>query len=105
MFSIDKMPLLLLRMNLPQIFTVYLGAPKAFEDFQENILGRVILVYNRYSEHSVCNLTKRRSVQTKFSEESFENRWLYMAPSEQSEIAACNVIQFLTIKISFGNLL
>ena len=28
-----------------------------------------------------------------------------MAASEQSKIAACNVIRFLTIKISFGILL
>ena len=32
------------------------------EDFQENILGGVILVYNPYSEQSVCNLTKRRTL-------------------------------------------
>ena len=72
------------------------------EDFQENILGGVILVYNRYSEQSVCNLTKRRTLLTVFSGEIFRNRWLWTAKSEQS---ACNVIQFLTIEISFNVLL
>ena len=28
----------------------------------KNNLGGVILVYNRYSEQSVCNLTKRRAL-------------------------------------------
>ena len=62
------------------------------EDFQENILAGAILVYNRYSEQSVCNLTKRRTVLPVFSEEIFENGWLWPAASEQSTIAACNVI-------------
>ena len=31
-------------------------------NFQKNILGGVILVYNRHSEQSVCNLTKRRTL-------------------------------------------
>ena len=57
---------------------------KLLEDFQVNIIGRVILVYNRYSQQSVC-------------------KWA--AASEQSEIVACNVIQFLTIKIYFGIIL
>ena len=72
------------------------------EDFQENILGGVILVYNRYFEQSVCNLTKRSTLSTVFSGEIFRNRWLSTANSEQS---ACNVIQFLTIEISFSVLL
>ena len=51
---------MLLRKNLPQnIYNLqYLGAPKAFRRFLENILGRVILVYNCYFEQSVCNLAK-----------------------------------------------
>ena len=40
-----------------------------------------------------------------FSGEIFENEWLWTATSEQSKIAACNVIRFLTIKIYFGILL
>ena len=43
------------------------------EDFQENNLGRVILVYNRYSEQSVYNLTKTGTLQSVFSGEIFEN--------------------------------
>ena len=39
------------------------------EDFHENILGGVILVYNRYSEQSVCNLNKRRTLPPLFSGE------------------------------------
>ena len=39
----------------------------------ENILGGVILVYNRYSKQSVCNLTKRR---TFCQQEILENRCL-----------------------------
>ena len=75
------------------------------EDFQENILGGVILVYNRHSEQPVCNLTKRRTLPPVFPGEIFENGWLWTAASEQSKIAACNVIRFLTIKISFRILL
>ena len=71
------------------------------EDFQEKILGGVILVYNRHSEQSVCNLTKRSTLPPVFPGEIFENGWLWTAASEQSKIAACNVIQFLTIKIFF----
>ena len=37
--------------------------------------------------------------------EIFENGWLWTAASEQSKIAACNVIQFLTIKNCFGIML
>ena len=75
MFSIEKMSPLLLRMNLPQIFTVYdiYALRKLSEDVQENILGRVILVYNRYSEQSVFNLTKTSAQQPVFSGEMFEN--------------------------------
>ena len=50
----------------------YLCAPKAFEDFQENILTAVILVYNRYSEQPVCDLTKRRTLPSVFSGDTFE---------------------------------
>ena len=75
------------------------------EDFQENIPGGVILVYNRYSEQPVCTLIKRRILPPVFSGEIFENGWLWTAASEQSKIAACNVIRFLIIKISFRILL
>ena len=78
---------------------------KLLEDFQENILGGVILVYNRYPEQSVCNLTKRRTLPPVFPGEIFENGWLWTTASEQSEIAACNVIRFLTIKTCFRILL
>ena len=40
-----------------------------------------------------------------FSGEIFEFGGLWTAASEQSEMAACNVIRFVTIKISFGILL
>ena len=38
------------------------------EDFQENILGRSILIHNCYSEQSVFNLTKTRTLQPDFLE-------------------------------------
>ena len=85
-----------------------LNSPSQAEDFQENILGGVILVilvYNRYSEQPVCNLTKRRTLPPAFSGETFENGWLWADASEKSKIAACNVIRFLTIKIYFNILL
>ena len=69
--------------------------------FQENILGGAILAYNRYSEQPVCNLTKTRTLAPVFSGEIFDNGWRWTAASEQSKIAGWNVIQFLTIKISF----
>ena len=75
------------------------------EDFQENILGGDILVYKGYSEQPVCNLSKRRTLPAVFRGEIFENGWLWTAASEQTKIAACNVIRFLTIKISFGIML
>ena len=48
MFSIDKNSTMLLRMNLPWIFTIYdiYALQKLSEDFQEDIFGRVILVYD-----------------------------------------------------------
>ena len=55
------------------------------EDFQENIFGGVNLVYNRYSEQSVCNLTKRMTLPPVFPGEIFENEWLWTAASEQSK--------------------
>ena len=77
---------LLLRTNLPQLFAVY--DIQAFQniskDFQENILGGAILVYNHYSEQPVCNLTKRRTPPPVFSGEIFENGWFWTA-SEQSK--------------------
>ena len=75
------------------------------EDFQENILGGVILVYNRHSEQSLCNLTKRVTLPPVFPGEIFKNGWLRTAASEQSKIATYNVIRFLTVKISFRILL
>ena len=75
------------------------------KDLQENILGGVILVYNRYSEQSVRNLTKKGLYHPAFSGKIFKNGWLWTAASEQYKIAACNVIRFLTIKVSFGILL
>ena len=59
-------------------------------------------LHYRYSEQSVCNLSKRRTRQPVSSGEIFENGWLRTAPTEQSEITACDIIQFLTMKISFG---
>ena len=78
---------LLLRIDLPQIFTIYhiYVLRKLSEDFQESILGGVILVYNRYFEQPVCNLTKIRTLPPVFSVEIFENGWLWTAASEQSK--------------------
>ena len=75
---------LLLRTNLPQIFTNYdIYAPSNLsEDFQGNFLGGGTLVYNRYSEQTVRNLTKRRTSPPIFSGEIFENGWLWTAASE-----------------------
>ena len=75
MFGIDKMLTLLLRINSPQIFTIYniLALRKLSQDFQQNILAEVILVYCRYSEQSVCNLTKRRILIPEFCGEIFKN--------------------------------
>ena len=42
-------------------------------------------MYNRYSEQSVCNLTKRRTLPSLFSGEIFENGWLWTVASEQSK--------------------
>ena len=82
-----------------------------------------ILVYNCYSEQPVCNFTKRRTQPPVFFGEIFENAllwaaaskqskrriskktFLWTAASKQSKIPACNVIQFLTIKISLRILL
>ena len=71
----------------------------------QKILGRVILVYYCYCEQSVCNLTKRRTLQPIFSGEIYENGWLPTAASEQSEITAYDIIEFLTINFFFGILL
>ena len=105
MFTIDKMSPILLRMNLPQICTIYdiQALQKLSEDFQENILDKVILAYNRYSDQSVYNLT----LKPVFSGEIFENGQLWTAASEQSEIAACNVMMFfynvtLNVNIEFS---
>ena len=71
------------------------------EDFRENTLGRVIVVYNCFSKQSLCNLTKRMTLPLLFPGEIFQNGWLWTAASEQSRIAACNFIRFLRIKIFF----
>ena len=49
MLDIHKMSPLPLRINLPQIFAIYniQALRKLSEDFQENSVGGVILVYNR----------------------------------------------------------
>ena len=44
------------------------------EGFQENILDGFILVYNPYSEKSVCSFTKRMTLPSVFPGEIFENR-------------------------------
>ena len=80
---------------------IFRSSKKLLEDFQEDILGGAILVYNRYSEQSVCNLTKRRTLPPLFSREISENGWLWTDASEQSKIA----ILFITIKICFGIML
>ena len=85
----------------PNIYNLCcLGAPKAFRRF-----SRKHSWWSHFSIQSLLwtvNLTKRRTLPPVFSEEIFENKWLWVAASERSKIAACNVIQFLTIKISFG---
>ena len=56
LFSIHKMSPLLLRINLPQIFTIYdtEALEKLSEDFQENILGGVTLyIFATLNSHSV----------------------------------------------------
>ena len=45
------------------------------ENFPENILGGVILLCNRYSEQSFCNLTNRRTLPPLFFAEVFKNGW------------------------------
>ena len=44
-------------------------------------------------------MTKKKNLPPVFSGEIFENGWVWTAAFEQSKIAACNVIRFLTIKI------
>ena len=87
MFRMRKMSPLLLRTNLPQMFTIYdiQALRNLSEDFQENFLGGGILVYNRYSEQTVRNLTKRMTPPPVFSGEILENGWLWTAASEQSK--------------------
>ena len=65
---------LLLRINSPQIIAIYNPQTlrKFSQDFQENGLGGFILVYNRYSEQAICNLTKRRTLTSAFSGEIFK---------------------------------
>ena len=51
MFGSDKMSPLLLRINLPQVFTIcnIWVLRKLSEDFQENVLDGIIFLYNRSS--------------------------------------------------------
>ena len=51
MFGIDKMSPLLLRINLPQVFTIcnIWALRKLAEDFQEDVVDGVIFLYNRSS--------------------------------------------------------
>ena len=74
----------------------WLDVPLALQDLAVSNL------HYRYSEQSVCNLTKRKTQQQVFSGEIFESGWLRMATTEHSKIAACDVIQFLARKISVG---
>ena len=53
----------------------YLDSPKVFGRFPRKHSG-IILVYNRYSEQPLCNLTKRSTLPPVFSGEIFENGWL-----------------------------
>ena len=87
MFGIHKISPLLVGISLSQIFTIYdiQALQRLSEDFQENILGGVILVCNCQSEQLVCNLTKRRTLTPVFSGDIFENGWLRRAASEQSK--------------------
>ena len=97
MFGIEKVLTLLLRLiHLKYLQSItFRRLKKLLEDFQENILGEVILVYDCYSEQSVCKLTKRSALTPKFSGEVFKNAWLWMAASGQCKIAACTVIRIL----------
>ena len=61
-----------------------------YEKTLKKLLGRVILVWNCYSKQSAYDLIKRRTLLPLLSGESFENVWLWMAASRQSEIAALN---------------
>ena len=71
MLDIRKMSRLLLRINLPQIFTIC--RIKLSEYFPENIIGRVILVYNRYAEQPVYYLSRRWILPPVFSGKIFED--------------------------------
>ena len=51
MLGTEKMSSLLLRINLSQIFTIYnlWALRKLSEDFQEDVLSEIILLYTRFS--------------------------------------------------------
>ena len=55
------------------LLTAALKSPS--ERFYENILRGVVLVYHCYSEQSVCHLTKRRTLPTLLSGETFKTGW------------------------------
>ena len=64
------------------------------------------LFYYILATHSVCNLTKRRTLLSGFSRQTFENEWLWTTASAQSKDSClCNVIRFFTIKILFNILI
>ena len=91
---------LLLRINVPQIFTIY--DIQALRNFRK-ISKKTFLVESFQYIIATLN-SQRRTLTPVFSGKVFENGWLWMAASEQSETAACNVIWFLTIKISSSNI-
>ena len=49
-------------------------------------------MYDRYSEQSVCNLTKRRTLTHEFSGEIFKNGYLWTAASEQCEMLVIRIL-------------
>ena len=102
MLDINKIQTFRLRIKSLQIYTIY--NIFALRDLWEGLLES-ILVYNRYSEQSVCNLFKKSTLPLVFSRGTFDNGYLWKAASEQCEKAACNIIRFLTLKNSFGFLL
>ena len=66
------------------------------ENFQENILGGVILVYNRYSEQSVCNLTKRRTLPPWNFQENILGG-VILVYNRYSEQSVCNLTKRRTL--------
>ena len=67
------------------------------EVFHENNFGGVILIYNHYSEQSVCNLTKRRTLPPFFSGEIFKNGWYSPSRSFQRNHSWWNHFSIIAI--------